>query len=205
MNNTPASKAVALAALTAAVMQAGCTLSVPSSAPSPTTTTRAPNPTTATSAPRDAGDPAPERGGRIPPAAQATQQALAPRADSATPRGALERYANLAINWTWRNLADRERRLASISLGQARAQALATAAQAGANPALRAHQVTNAGRSVSIAPGRGAAAARWVIVTAEQTSGTGPYTGLPQTLHITYAQVTHTPSGYLVSQWHPVN
>ena len=58
---------------------------------------------------------------------------------------------------------------------------------------------------MSIAPGQGPAAGRWVVVTAEQTRGTGPYAGLPEGMHVTYAQLTHTATGYLVSQWHPIN
>lgn len=190
--NPAASTIVLLAGL--ALAQAGCSLKSPYSPPA-----RAAQPTAA----RDARDPAPERGGHIPIAVQAAQQKLTPGAAEPSARAALERYAQLAVNWNWRQLADRERRLASISLGQARAQALAAAAQVAANSTLRAQRVTNTGRLVSIAPGRGPAAGRWVIVTLEQTRGHGPYARLPQTLHVTYAQVTHTPGGYVVDQWHP--
>ena len=46
---------------------------------------------------------------------------------------------------------------------------------------------------------------QWVLVTSEQTSGTGDYAGLPSTLHVIYAQVTRAASGFVVSEWAPQN
>jgi len=182
--------AVALLALTTT----GCSLQHPYSPPA--------SPAPAPSAP-DAGDPASERGGQIPAAAQAAQNALAPDGPQPTAQAALARYAQAAVNWTWRDLTTVQRRLAQISLGQARAQAVQTAASASADSTLRAQQITNSGQPVSIAPGQGAAAGRWVVVTREHTTGHGAYAGLPLTLHVTYAQVVHTAQGFVVSQWEP--
>jgi hypothetical protein len=56
---------------------------------------------------------------------------------------------------------------------------------------------------VSIAPGQGVAAGQWVIVTSETTTGQGDYQGLRAQLHVTYAQLAHTPGGWVVSQWEP--
>jgi len=180
--------AVALAVLTTT----GCSLQSPYSP--------APAPALASSA-SDAGDPAPERGGQIPAGAQAAQDALAPGGAQPTPQAALNRYTQIAVNWSWRDLTHVQRHLASISLGQARAQALQAAASA--NATLRAQQITNSGQPVTIAAGQGAAVGQWVIVTREHTTGQGSYGGLPPTLHVTYARLTHTSQGFVVSQWQP--
>jgi hypothetical protein len=126
---------------------------------------------------------------------------LAAAAARPTPRAALARYAQLAVNWNWRDVAAVQRRLATLSLGPARAQALQAAAHAAADNPLRQQHIRNSGRPVSIARGQGPAAGRWVIVTRERTTGQGAYAGLPPTLHVSYAQLTHTRRGFVVSQW----
>jgi len=183
-----ANAAVALVALTTT----GCSLQSPYSPPA----SPAPIPSAL-----DAGDPAPERGGQIPAAAQAAQDALTPGSAQPTAQAALSRYGQVAVNWTWRDLTTVQRRLAQISLGQARAQALQAAA--GADSTLRALQISNSGQPVAIAPGQGPATGRWVIVTREHTTGQASYAGLPPTLHVTYAQVVHSTQGFVVSQWQP--
>ena len=97
-----------------------------------------------------------------------------------------------------------QRELASLSTGQARAQALQAAASYTRDQTLAQSNVANSGHLVAITssvttPGQ------WVLVTSEQTSGTGDYAGLPPTLHVIYAQVTRTPSGWVVSEWAPQN
>jgi len=184
----------ALAAL-AALALAGCSLHSPYSSGSRPPVATGPN----------AGDPPPERNGHIPPAAQAVQTALEPGGAQPTPEAALARYGQIAVNWNWRNLAAVQHHLASISLGQARAQALQAAAGASTDSNLRAQRITNTGQPISIAGGQGPAAGRWVIVTRERTTGQGAYAGLPPALHVTYAQVTHTRDGYVVSRWTPQN
>ncbi|MGO9754085.1 MAG: hypothetical protein ACLP22_21905 [Solirubrobacteraceae bacterium] len=37
------------------------------------------------------------------------------------------------------------------------------------------------------------------------TTGQGDYQGLPATLHVTYAQLTHTPAGWIVTSWTPAS
>lgn len=197
-----------LIAALAAVTLAGCGVTDPyhsrsasaeSSSPAAATTTSTSTATTAA----DAGDPAAERGGRIPPGAQAAQDQLAASAASATPQAAVERYANLYVNWRADQLAARQRQLASISLGQARAQALQAAASTAQDPKLTTSHVANHGQLISIAPGAGPASGQWVIVTTETTTGQGAYTGLPPTVHVTYATVTHRVGGWVISQWSP--
>jgi hypothetical protein len=190
---------VITAALIAALI-AGCTtIKDPDQQPQPTSTTTAARVTTAA----DSGDPAPERGGTIPTQAQAAQTRLAPDAGSISPRAALARYARLYVNWNAAGVLARQQQLASISLGQARAQALQAAADIKGDPLLSRSHVANSGQIIAIAPGQGTATGEWVIVTREHTTGQGSYSGLPPTIHVTYAQLTHTPKGWLIDRWAP--
>jgi hypothetical protein len=153
----------------------------------------------------DSADPPHERGGTTPVRARAVQNTLAPGAAQPTPQAALGRYAELYVNWSAPDVVARQRQLASISLGQARAQALQAAASAQHDTLLTRSKVTNAGEVVAIASGEGAAAGEWVVVTREETTGTGDYAGLPLTLHVIYARLTRTRTGWLVSSWSPQN
>ena len=189
---------VLLSVLGAAAL-AGCGISDPYTAKqSAATSARAPVATVANA------DPAPERGGTIPAAARAAQTRVAVGGAQPTPQGALERYARLYVNWTADRVVGIQRELASLSTGQARAQALQAAASYARDQTLTQSNVGNIGRLVAISasvptPGQ------WVLVTSEQTSGTGDYAGLPPTLHVIYAQVTRTPAGWVVSEWAPQN
>ena len=122
-----------------------------------------------------------------------------------SPQAALARYAELYVNWTAAGVAANQRQLAAISLGQARAQALQAAASLARDPELTKSAVSNTGSVVAIAPGQGAAAGLWVVVTREQTIGKGDYAGLPPTLHVIYAQLTRTANGWVVTRWQPEN
>jgi hypothetical protein len=187
-----------------AVLVAGCGLADPYQAHQPgglaTTAT-----TTATTPPPDTGDPAPERGGTIPKSAAAAQSKLAQKAGSATAQAALERYAQIYLNWTAPRVIAIQRQLAAISLGQARALAQQAAASATRDAQLTNSQIANSGQVVSLARGQGAAAGQWVIVTRELTTGAGDYAGLPPTLHIIYAKVANTSGGWVVNGWQPQN
>ena len=192
------------AALAIVLTLAGCGLSDPyTSQHRATTSTSTSAISTTTTATVPNADPAPERGGTIPNAAHAAQNKLAASAGMPTPQAALERYANLDINWTARTVAGIQDQLAAISLGQARAQALQAAASYGRDSTLQASQVANTGTVIAIAPGQGSAAGLWVIVTRETTTGEGDYAGLPSTDHVTDAQVEHTEHGFVVSAWSP--
>jgi hypothetical protein len=181
---------------------AGCGIKDPYQNTPHTTTTNTPA-TTPTTAPADLPDPPPERGGTIPRPAQATQNKLAPRAGAPTPQAALERYATLYINWNAGNVIQIQRQLASISLDQARDLARQAVASAAHDHLLSQSQVANSGQVISLAQGQGAAAREWVLVTREHTTGTGDYSGLPAMLHVTYAQLTRTSQGWIVSGWDP--
>lgn len=184
-----------------AVTVAGCGLSNPYA--SRTSATESPKAPTAARATVTDADPAPERGGTIPSSA-GKAQTLPQAAGATTPRAALERYALIYTNWTAGTVAAAQRRLAGISVDSARAQALQAEASYRHDTTLLASHVANRGTVVAIAAGLGSARGSWVVVTREVTSGQGAYAGLPAQLHITYAQITHTPAGWVVSSWRPL-
>jgi hypothetical protein len=200
MTARPPTGLIAAALLT--VLLAGCGLTDPYQQHSTTSDSTT---TTAAITRLDQADPTPERAGTIPRSTQAAQNTLAPSAALATPEAALERYAQIYLNWTARDVVAVQRELASISLGQARAQALQAAASAARDGELTTTQLANHGQVIALAPGQGSAAGRWVIVTSEQTTGHGDYEGLPPTQHIIYAQLARTRSGWIVTKWAPQN
>jgi hypothetical protein len=192
------------AALAIALTLAGCGLTDPyTSQHSTMASTSTSTSTTLTAPTATNADPAPERGGTIPKVAQAAQNNPAAGAGSPTPQAALERYANLDINWTATTVAGVANQLEAISVGQARAQALQALASYGHDSTLQTSQVANTGTVVVIAPGQRSAAGWWVVVTRETTTGQGDYAGLPPTDHVTDAQVEHTRHGFVVSAWSP--
>lgn len=157
---------------------AGCGLSDPYAARSTSTSDRRAVPTSELDPPRDRA--------------------------AATPVQALERFASLYVNWTAATLEARQRQLASISVGRARAGALRAADAAAVDKTRARAGVRNRGSVISISPGTGRARGRWVVVTVETTSGRGPYAGLPpDSLHVTYATVARLDRGFVVSSWSP--
>lgn len=180
----PAATRPALA-LTVALLLAGCGIS---------------DPYTRTQRPERTATAAIERGehdGPPPPPAPPPGRGAA----AVTPQQALARYGTVYVNWTAATLPADERRLAAMSTGQARAQALA---ESSAPPAtLTRYWVANAGAVAAIAPGQGTERGKWAIVTDEQTGGEGPYQGLPATTHVTWATVTRSAGGWIVSGWYP--
>lgn len=147
-----------------------------------------------TGQPQNAGEPA------APPRPTATSQA--PSELQPTAPDALQAFARLYINWSYRNLTATQRTLANISVGAARlAEQQAAAASAADSTIQRAH-VENSGAVISIA--RDQAQPRlWVIVTREQTSGTSQYEGLPAAYQVTLAHLQQLPGGWAVDEWLP--
>jgi hypothetical protein len=124
---------------------------------------------------------------------------------ASSPVAALTRYALAYTNWRASRLPARERQLAALAVGVARLSAEQTAAAQSGAATLAAHQVANVGQVVAIAPGEGADRGQWVIVTEEQTTGTGQYAGLPAGPHVTLARVVHLAGGWAVSAWDPIS
>jgi hypothetical protein len=145
----------------------------------------------------------PERGGTVPAGLASREDAPAASAGASSPEAALRRYALAYTNWQAGTLVAHERRLAALTVGPARLTALQTAAARGDAGELAAHRVQNTGTVLSIAPGQGAARGRWVIVTREQTAGTGAYAGVPLSLHVTLARVLGLGGGWVVDEWAP--
>jgi hypothetical protein len=191
------------AATTLALIIAGCGITNPYAQTTATTHAVTTTRVGAQAVTTTDADPGPERGGTIPTSAVSSQDRLAHDAGGSTPRVALERYAQLYINWTASTVAADQRELATMSLGSARAQALQAAASYQHDTTLLKSAVTNTGTVVSIAKGEGTAVGDWVVVTSETTSARGDYEGLPATLHVTYAQLTHTSKGWTVTAWEP--
>jgi hypothetical protein len=117
----------------------------------------------------------------------------------------LRRYTTISINWTSHTLAGRQRELAHLAVGGARAQALQTASSYGAHSSLQRSRVGDRGQITSIAVGQGPREGWWVITTQETTTGTGNYQGLPSQAHVYDAQLTHPHHQLVVSTWSPQN
>jgi hypothetical protein len=147
------------------------------------------------------GDPPGERHGTIP--ARLARELNTPGSPASTPQVALLRYARLYTNWQAANLPAQERRLANLAIGPARLAAEQASASHSATAMLAANHVQNNGVVISIAPRQGPARSQWVIVTQERTTGTGPYAGLPTTLHVTLARVTRVNQIWVVNAWSP--
>jgi hypothetical protein len=173
----------------------GCGIADPLNAPSgPRATT-----TVRLAGPRSAGT-----GNEV--ASPAVDLARLRPADGAavTPRQALERFGQLAINWTYKTLAAQQRRLARLSIGAASHAQQRAAAQTPLDYQLRRGRIENHGRIVAIAPtGR---AGHYVVVTREQITTARASTAVNASYHVTLAVVHRLRSGgYAVSSWQPQN
>jgi hypothetical protein len=151
-------------------------------------------PTADTSSPQNPGElPAP------PPPSPAAQY---PGEVKPTPEKALEAFAWLYVNWTYRTLTGNQRRLASISVGPARLAELQAATTSQADRTITRGHIYNTGQIQSVAADL-TRAGTWVIVTREQTGGNSEYEGLTASYHVTLAKVTTVPGGYAVQAWLP--
>ncbi len=150
-----------------------------------------------------AADPPAERNGTVPPAQAAAENEPTHSSIARSPHAALRRYALVYSNWQAAGLATHERELASLAIGAARLAAEQTVASESGAAGLTADHVRNQGVVLTIAPGQGPAHGEWVVVTQEQTIGTGPYASLPSSPHVTLAQTARLGPGWTVSEWRP--
>lgn len=134
--------------------------------------------------------------------APASPRSQSPVQVKATPQAALASFAWLYVNWSYRTITADQRRLASISVGQARISERQAAASSEADAALRRGRVWNHGQVVSVARDR-LRAGWWVVVTRERTGGSGEYEGLPAALHVSLARLAHLKDGFAVERWAP--
>jgi hypothetical protein len=177
----------------------GCAASSPTVAHTPLGRAFAAAPGSASTAPAPSGDPPAERHGMI--ATDAAREQSTPSVLAPTPKAALQRYALLYANWRADSLSRVERRLAALAVGAARLTAEQIAASHSTTTALAAEHVQNTGVVLSIAPGQGPARGQWIVVTQEQTTGAGPYAGLPPSLHVTLARTQRFGQGWAISSW----
>jgi hypothetical protein len=121
---------------------------------------------------------------------------------AASAQEALAAFAEGYVNWSYATLAAVQRRLAASAVGAARTAERQALVSTRADPTIDAGRIRNSGSVVSVAAARGQPG-MWVIVTREQTSGSGGYEGLPAAYHVTLARVAHLRGGYAVSEWLP--
>jgi hypothetical protein len=126
----------------------------------------------------------------------------APARVQSTPAAALEAFAEIYMNWTYRTLNARQQELSGISVGSARLAERQAAAASAADGAIQRGKIHDSGEVLGVAPDQ-AQAGMWVVVTREQTSGGTQYEGLPAGYHVTLARLARVPRGYAVSEWLP--
>lgn len=183
----PAAALLAAAALV--LLASGCgirdPLNDPALAPLQSETTRSPN----------------EVG--VPRSTPPSRSALADA--SASPKAAIERFAQLYVNWSARTLAEHQRELAAVSVGEASSAEAAAAAHTPGDYELRRSHLANQGQLVAVSPTIPPRPGSYMVVTRERTTGTGLYDQLRASYHLTIATVQRIPGGWAVSQWHPQN
>jgi hypothetical protein len=144
----------------------------------------------------------PQNAGELPAPPPPSSSAQAPAGVQATPAGALEAFARLYVNWTYRTLASNQRRLAAMSVGPARLAERQAAATSQADRTITRGHIYNTGQIVSVAPER-SHTGTWVVVTREQTGGSSEYQGLQAAYHVTLVKLAHVQHGYVIESWLP--
>lgn len=122
---------------------------------------------------------------------------------AASPQAAIIRFATLYINWSYRNLAEHEKQLASISVGDARLAENQAAASTLANTALQRGRIYNRGSVIAVAPVIDGEPGSYGVITREETGGDEEYAGLQAAFHVTLAAVQRVTHGWSVQQWQP--
>ncbi len=173
-----------LVVLSAVVALSGCTNP---DAPSARTET-------ASTSPQNTGEP--------PAPPPPSSQAQGPADVQPTPVKALEAFARLYVNWTYRTLTGDQRQLAAMSVGAARLAERQAAASSQADTTIARGHIYNTGQIVSVAPDL-SQPGTWVIVTREQTGGSSEYQGLEAAYHVTLAKLAHVQQGYVIESWLP--
>lgn len=144
----------------------------------------------------------PQNAGELPAPPPPSSSAQAPAGVQATPAEALEAFARLYINWTYRTLTGNQRRLAAMSVGPARLAEGQAAVASRADTTIARGHIYNTGQIVSVAPEL-SHTGTWVLVTREQTGGSSEYQGLQAAYHVTLAKLAHVQDGYVIESWLP--
>lgn len=185
MSRTIVRRLALIGLLLLAAALSGCT-----NPDAPTVSTNAPS----SSSPQNAGEPAAPA-----PSPASTQQSAGVQGTAVK---ALEAFAALYTNWTYKTLAQHQRTLAAISVGPARLAEQQAAVSSASDTTIPRGHIYNEGQVVSIAPDL-ASSGSWVIVTREQTGGGREYEGLVPAYHVTIAKLASVPGGWAVQQWLP--
>ena len=160
------------------------------------------NPDAPTTTERSVSSSSPQNTGEPPAPAPPSSSAQSPVAVQPTPVRALEAFARLYVNWSYRTLSADQRRLAAMSVGPARLAERQAAAASHADTTITRGHIYNTGEIVSIAPDH-TRANTWVIVTHEQTGGSSEYDGLQAAYHVTLARLASVPQGFVIEAWLP--
>jgi len=135
--------------------------------------------------------------------AQPYRDTSVPAAPAATPELAIERFARLYVNWTYRTLAAHRLQLARMAVGAAAAEQRRGAVESAHDYELAQGRVANTGQLVAVAVRRRGRAGQYVVVTRETTTGADTYEGLPPAYHVTLVTVAAVGGGWAVSAWEP--
>lgn len=184
MNQHALRTLLVLVVLSTVVALSGCT-----NPDAPSTTTE-----TVSTSPQNTGEP--------PAPPPPSPRAQAPADVQPTPAKALEAFARLYVNWTYRTLTSDQRQLAAMSVGAARLAERQAAASSQADTTITHGHIYNTGQIVSVAPNL-TGAGMWVVVTREQTGGSSEYQGLEAAYHVTLAKLAHFQQGYVIESWLP--
>jgi hypothetical protein len=141
-----------------------------------------------------------EREGTVP---TSESRQLSPQSPAPSAAAAVERFAALYINWTYRSLTANEARLAASAVGEARAAEEQAQAQSTRDTPLQRAHIYNSGTVISVSHAIGGGRGEWVVVTREQTGGDQEYAGLQAAFHVTLATVQAVPGGWAVAEWRP--
>jgi hypothetical protein len=159
-----------------------------------------PDAPTTTSKPATGGSP--RNAGEPPAPAAPAPAAQRPANLKATQTKAIDAFAELYGNWTYKTLGEHQQALAAISVGAARLSERQAAASSQSDGTIARGHIYNRAQIISISPDR-ARSGWWVLVTREQTGGNADYQGLPASYHVTLTQLATITGGYAVEQWLP--
>ena len=143
---------------------------------------------------QNAGEPS------APPPTPAAGQSVADAQN--TPQDAISQFARLYANWSYATLTHDQLTLAAMSVGPARLAEQQAAASSRADSTLARAHLSNHGGVLAVSADL-TRSGWWIVVTREQTTGSGEYEGLPATDHVTLVQLAVVNGRWAVSLWVP--
>ncbi|MHB1836021.1 MAG: hypothetical protein ACYCXW_13750 [Solirubrobacteraceae bacterium] len=134
--------------------------------------------------------------------APASAESQQPARVQKTPRRAILQFAERYSNWTYKTLSRDQQVLAAIAVGAARLTEQRAAAASHADSTLARGKIENHGKVLAISHDLHRHG-WWLIITSEQTSGTGQYEALPESDHVSLAKLARLHGGYAIEEWLP--